>query len=249
VAAALDTQDGLGQPVGPDLLDNAVWHSLRGPHRPFAEEADGPATRFDPDVSVFAALPDDVDDDAWRALASLITDGNPAVLFRHHVEVPEGWKVTMAFPGVQYLGDAVAGRRSSRAEPLGPADLTEMTALVERTRPGPWRPRTVELGNYVGIRDDGRLVAMAGERLLLPGRREISAVCTDEEHRGRGLAGELVEHLVAGARAEGSETFLHTGADNAPARALYDRLGFTIRQDITAWALRPDASAVRTGDR
>ena len=112
-----------------------------------------------------------------------------------------------------------------------------MLALVERTRPGPFLPRTIELGTYLGVRDDGVLVAMAGERLHPPGWTEISAVCTDPAARGRGLATRLVRALVHGIRARGEQPFLHAAADN-PAIGLYESLGFRHRRGVTFAAAR-----------
>jgi predicted GNAT family acetyltransferase len=104
-----------------------------------------------------------------------------------------------------------------------------MRALVARTRPGPFGPRTHEMGTYLGVVDDGELVAMAGERLHPPGYTEISAVCTDAAHRGRGLATRLVLAVTAGIRERGEVPFLHAAADNVTAIRLYGELGFRLR--------------------
>jgi predicted GNAT family acetyltransferase len=113
---------------------------------------------------------------------------------------------------------------------LGAADVPEMLDLVARTRPGPFLPRTVELGTYLGIRRQGALVAMAGERLHPPGWTEISAVCTDPDHRGQGLAARLVLAVAAGIKDRGETPFLHTSAGNANAIRLYESLGFRLRR-------------------
>ena len=105
-----------------------------------------------------------------------------------------------------------------------------MLELVGRAKPGPFLQRTVEMGAYYGIRRDGRLVAMAGERLRPPGWTEISAVCTDEEHRGQGLATRLVRHVAAGITARGDTPFLHAAAVNTGAIRLYESMGFTVRR-------------------
>jgi predicted GNAT family acetyltransferase len=104
-----------------------------------------------------------------------------------------------------------------------------MLALVARTQPGPFEPRTIELGTYLGIRRDGRLVAMAGERLRPPGWVEVSAVCTDVRFRGQGLATRLVRAVGQGIRDGGREVFLHTAATNHAAIRLYASIGFTLR--------------------
>jgi predicted GNAT family acetyltransferase len=103
-----------------------------------------------------------------------------------------------------------------------------MLALVTRTKPGPFGPRTIELGEYWGVRDEsGALVAMAGERLFPAPYREISAVCTDEAYRGKGLAARLVRHLVARIEGRSETPMLHAASDNTSAIRLYETLGFT----------------------
>jgi predicted GNAT family acetyltransferase len=124
---------------------------------------------------------------------------------------------------------------------LGAADVREMTDLVTRTEPGPWRPRTVEFGGYVGVRDGGALVAMAGERMRPPGFTEISAVCTEPAYRGRGLAGGLTRVVAAAIAARGDRPMLHASALNAAAVRLYESLGFRQARPMVAMALRaPD---------
>jgi predicted GNAT family acetyltransferase len=125
--------------------------------------------------------------------------------------------------------------------PLGDNDVPEMLDLVARTRPGPFLPRTVELGRYLGIRRGGALVAMAGERLHPPGWSEISAVCTDPAHRGQGLASRLVRAVVALIRERGELPFLHAAADNTNALRLYESMGFRLRCTSTFEVVRaPD---------
>jgi predicted GNAT family acetyltransferase len=116
-----------------------------------------------------------------------------------------------------------------------------MLDLVGRTKPGPFLPRTVELGTYLGIRRDGALVAMAGERLHPPGWTEISAICTDEAFRGQGLATRLVHAVAAGIRERGETPFLHASADNTNAIRLYESLGFRLRRSATFLAARVPA--------
>jgi ribosomal protein S18 acetylase RimI-like enzyme len=148
--------------------------------------------------------------------------------------------------GVQLTGDDLAVAADPEAVPLGPADVPQMLALVQRTEPGPFLPRTVEMGTYLGIRRDGVLVAMAGERLHPPGWTEISAVCTDEAWRGQGLATRLVRAVGAGIRARGEVPFLHAVADNTTAIRLYEQLGFRLRRATVFSAARvPEAQRAR----
>ena len=110
------------------------------------------------------------------------------------------------------VAEAVAAAPDPEAVRLGAADVPEMLALIEQTNPGPFLPRTVEMGTYLGIRRQGRLIAMAGERLHPPGFTEISAVCTDAAFRGEGLATRLVLAVAHGIRARGETPFLHAAA-------------------------------------
>jgi predicted GNAT family acetyltransferase len=128
-------------------------------------------------------------------------------------------------------------------ETLGDADVDAMLALVGRTKPGPFARRTHELGTYLGVYDDlAGLVAMAGERLRVPGATEISAVCTDPGVRGRGLATRLVLALAAGIRARGELPILHASADNTTAIRLYEQLGFRLRAEPSFVAVRAPSS-------
>ena len=121
---------------------------------------------------------------------------------------------------------------------LGAADVPEMLALMAAVYPGYFRPRTRELGLYLGVRREERLVAMAGQRMGLDGYREISAVATLPEFRGRGYAGRLVGRLVREIRAEVLAPFLHVDTDNTAARAAYEKVGFAWRRDLTVVKVR-----------
>ena len=218
-----------------DLLDNVVWHSIDGPRRTLAERH-GHAGRFHPEVSPFSAVSDPSSVAAWSDLATLVGAGRRAVLFLPRVELPDGWVEDSRVPCFQLVADHVD---TSSAEPglleLGAADVPEMLDLVAATRPGPFSVRTVEFGGYLGVRsDDGRLVAMAGERLRVDGFTEVSAVCTAAELRGTGLGTRLVLAIVDRVRARGDDAFLHVATNNTNAIRLYLALGFTERSTMDA---------------
>ncbi|MGW6011779.1 GNAT family N-acetyltransferase [Streptomyces sp. NPDC055210] len=221
----------------PHMLDNPARASLTGPHAHFAERR-GRVLRYPADMSPWLALPDDPGADDWADVAALAGPGNEIALPGFRGEIPEGWEITFRGEGVQFVDDGLAAAPDPEAVRLGPADVPEMLALVERTRPGPFLPRTVELGTYLGIRRDGALVAMAGERLHPPGWTEISAVCTDAAVRGQGLATRLTLAVAHGIRARGETPFLHTGADNTTAVRLYESLGFRLRRRTKFLAAR-----------
>jgi predicted GNAT family acetyltransferase len=145
--------------------------------------------------------------------------------------------------GVQLVDDGIAAAPDEEAVVLDVSDVPDMLALVDRTKPGPFLPRTIELGTYLGIRRGGALIAMAGERLHPPGWTEISAVCTDEDYRGRGLGTRLVLAVAAGIRARGEVPFLHAAATNTNAIRLYESLGFVLRRHATFSAARVPLTA------
>lgn len=225
----------------PSPLDNAVWHALGGPLAAFAE-GDGRARRFRPDVAPFGAIDDPADPAAWDGLRTLFGASSVAPLFRPPLTPPAGWTTVMRWPCWQMVAPAdLPAPAVQGLTVLGTADREAMLALTEATRPGPFLQRTHELGHYVGVRAGGRLIAMAGERLRVPGATEISAVCTDPAHQRRGLAAALVRVLVARIQARGETAFLHVATDNVPALRVYDALGFVRRASIEAIALRAPA--------
>ncbi|MDX6362061.1 MAG: hypothetical protein QOC85_1064, partial [Streptomyces sp.] len=233
----LNTPEGhLGSPER-HVLDNPALASLTGPHALFAERR-GRVLRYPVDVSPWLALPDEPDADDWADLAVLVGPGGEAPLAGFRGQPPEGWEVTFSLEGVQLVDDGIPAAPDAEAVLLGPADVPQMLDLVERTRPGPFLPRTVELGTYLGIRRGGALVAMAGERLHPPGWTEISAVCTDPDFRGEGLATRLILAVAHGIRERGETPFLHTGAGNTDAIRLYEALGFRLRRTTRFMAAR-----------
>ncbi|WP_406208323.1 GNAT family N-acetyltransferase [Kitasatospora sp. NBC_01560] len=218
-------------------LDNPARAALLGPHAHFAERR-GDVLRYPADVSPFAALPDRPDEETWRDLAALFGPGTVLSATGDPSTVPGHWEIVMHGPGVQLVDDGLRAEPDEEAVRLGPADVPEMLALVAHARPGPFLPRTIEFGGYLGIRRGGELVAMAGERLRPPGWTEISAVCTAESHRGQGLATRLVRAVAAGIRERGDTPFLHTSAANSTAIRLYESLGFRLRRKVTFLGLR-----------
>jgi len=126
---------------------------------------------------------------------------------------------------------------------LGPQDSAEMLALATLTKPGPFGTRTHELGSYVGIRSEGKLVAMAGERLKVPGYTEVSAVCTHPDRTGNGYARVLMTEIMRRIRERGETPMLHVRADNSRAVQLYERLGFRVRKEMHFAVLRTSESA------
>jgi GNAT superfamily N-acetyltransferase len=214
-------------------LDNPVWSCLTGRHAHLAV-GDALARRYDAAIAPIAATAGTTPAHL-AALAALVEPGDSVAL--GGLALPRlgaEWDVTHETSMLQlvYAPRAPLPEGDFACTPLAAADVDAMLALVERTRPGPFRRRTIELGTYLGVHDDGRLLAMAGERMWVGDWREVSAVCTDPSAQGRGLAHGLVGRIVNGMLRAGQRPFLHVEAANARALALYGRLGFAPRATL-----------------
>jgi len=227
-------------PADEALLDNPVYAALCGPHAWLAQ-VHGRARRYPVDVAPFLALPSPPSAQDWRDAAALIAPGSYAALRHDADELPDGWQAVGSFDLVQMIAERVLGAACPQASLLGPADVPEMLELVAQTEPGPFLERTIELGDYLGIRHERKLIAMAGERFRLDGWTEISAVCTRPEHRGRGLASQLIGALAAGIERRSERVFLHVLSDNTGAIRLYEELGFRVRETATLTVLGREA--------
>jgi ribosomal protein S18 acetylase RimI-like enzyme len=228
-----------------EQLDNPVWWAIRGPQRSLASSTEL-AARFDPEISPFGALADAPNDTHWDDLGRLVGAGEVVALTGDNGAPPSRWTVLREMAGVQMVAHRISALstpslHASTVDPivaLGPEDVDDMLDLVVRARPGPFLSRTVEFGGYVGVRRQGRLIAMAGERLHLPGLTEISAVATDPDHRRQGLAERLVRAVAAGISSRHEIPFLHADASNAGAIRLYRSMGFALRKPVTFTILR-----------
>jgi ribosomal protein S18 acetylase RimI-like enzyme len=215
-----------------DPLTNPAWSALTGPHAAFAERI-GAAARYPGDVSPFTALAGpDGGAAAWADAAALLGPGGRGGFAYVPSPPPADWAILHHVDVHQMIDDGVAADEMPEAIRLTAADVPEMLGLIARTDPGPFLPRTVELGTYLGIRRDGRLIAMAGERLHPVGHTEISAVCTDPEFRGQGLAGRLVRAVAAIIIARDETPFLHVSPTNTNAVRLYEKLGFRLNRTM-----------------
>lgn len=221
-------------------LDNPIWNSLTTLHARFAEGG-ALAKRFPPDVTTLAAMSEPTVE-AYSSLAQILK-GSGAVLFLdQRPAVPPGWITIHASEILQMLCEKSEIEAESEEEPaeiLTIADTDEMAALAELTKPGPFGKRTRELGHYLGVRESHRLVAMAGERLHLPGYTEVSAVCTHPDFQGRGYAGRLMRILMREIMQRGEIPILHVKQENVGAIHLYEKLGFRTRRLIHFVVLRP----------
>jgi ribosomal protein S18 acetylase RimI-like enzyme len=211
-------------------LDNPFWTCLATRHAHIAQ-GDALARRYLPQISVLAGV-SGIASENVAALTSLVDVGDDVALVGTHVpELPGAWENLYVSELTQMLRAERSPLPEGNADvaTLGPTDVPEMQALVELTHPGPFRARTIELGIYIGIRDRGRLVAMAGERTWIGDFREVSAVCTHPEAQGRGYARMLISRVVNRMLRAGQTPFLHAETKNEVAIEVYQRLGFIER--------------------
>jgi predicted GNAT family acetyltransferase len=211
-----------------------IWRALTGVQKSFAE-GDERARRFPAAVAPFAATMD-TDPDSFRSLLALVGRDDQIALFTTaEVKPPAALGVIRRDSVDQMVLEDAGARMVQPGAPivaLGVADVPEMLALASVTQPGPFGPRTIELGDYIGIRKGGVLVAMAGERMRLDRLTEISAVCVEPAHRGHGFAVDLVGSLVSSIAARSETPFLHVFSSNHAAIAVYRKLGFTLRRRL-----------------
>jgi len=220
-------------------LDNVIWQALTTRDAQFAESFDE-ARRFVREVGPLGAFREH-GPQGYASLAGLVgPEGTIGLFLDDPYDARAGWNFVAGAPLLQMVADngiTPPVRRDSGAEliipeivELGPQDSKEMIELTALTKPGPFGNRTHELGTYLGIRWKEKLVAMAGERLKVPGHTEVSAVCTHPEHTGKGYAGILMAEVMKRIRDRGETPFLHVRQDNVRAIAIYQRLGFRERK-------------------
>lgn len=214
-------------------LDNVVWTALTTRQANLAESFDQ-ARRFAPEVSTIAGFLEPTPR-GYDSLAALLSPGQTVNLALDAPYQPRpGWKLIFGTPMPQmvYEGTSVPPSHSS-SDPeiieLSAADVPEMMELTVLTKPGPFSKRTHEMGTYLGIRSHGKLIAMAGERMRVPGHTEVSAVCTHPDHTGHGYARILTTEVMRRILTRGETPFLHVREDNVRAIEIYHRLGFKRR--------------------
>ena len=221
-----------------NVLDNPVWHALTGPHHTHAFGR-GMARHYPRDIAPFSAIAEPAEQ-AYADLAADLPANTEARLFRPFVEpLPDRWKELDRFPMLQMVAGGPSNGSDIATSSLTAADTAAMMDLVAVAKPGPFGARTLLLGRYLGIRDGNRLVAMAGERLRVPGHVELSAICVHPEARGKGYAAALTRRLMRLAFQGGEVPFLHVRPDNVGAIALYKRLGFEARRELVVLWRRP----------
>jgi len=222
-------------------LDRVIWNAFTT-RQAHVALVDGGAFRVHPDVGIFAATADHAPE-SLAALGRLVQThpGEVGVVERFDLPPVPGTQVTKRAVLNQMVAQTLARPKpvDFEIQPLGDADSPQMVALAALTAPGPFFSRTHELGDFVGVKVDGQLVAMAGERLQPEGFTEVSGVCAHPDHRGKGYAATLMLHVAGRIVDRGETPFLHSFADNAGAIALYEALGFRFRCEQVLTMLAP----------
>jgi predicted GNAT family acetyltransferase len=215
------------------LFENPVWHALQTKHSRLAV-SEGDACRYSAEVVPFAAVAAPTSA-ALRQLYSLLAPDEVVWLVgESYPHLPElRFAETLECLQMILPADVVPPDPTIETVSLSDANAAEMVALTDLAFPGFFRIRTCEMGLYYGVRSDGELIAMGGERLMLEGYSEISGVCTHPAHRGKGLAASLIWRLVQDHRRDGIVSCLHVAAANRRAIELYQRLGFEVVRTVT----------------
>jgi ribosomal protein S18 acetylase RimI-like enzyme len=220
------------------LLDNIVWHTLSGPHACFASGTGG-ARRYAPGFSPIVGFADPQRPD-FASLRECCSPGERFYCDGWSGPVPGDWQLeaeTAMFKMV-WSGPAPDDGAPDAAR-LDASHAAQALALAALTRPGPFGPRTIELGDYFGIFEGDRLVAMAGERMHAATLREVSGVCTHPDRQGRGLARRLMHELLRRQLARGETPFLHVMRENTGAFRLYEAMGFRVYRESVVRVVAP----------
>ncbi|WP_449396656.1 GNAT family N-acetyltransferase [Devosia riboflavina] len=220
------------------LLDRPILAALTSSHANFARGGGG-AWRYDPLISPFAAVEND-DAQTLQSLTDLVAPGETIVMVRSEpIVAPPEMTVVSEARVVQMVAEKeLATALDDRLVRLSAENDEEAHALATLTRPGPFAPHTMRMGKFWGVFEEGRLIAMAGERLRQPGWAEMSAVCVHPDQRGKGLARVLSTRVTADMQERGERPYLHCFDNNVGAITLYQTLGYEVRTTLNVMVAR-----------
>lgn len=222
-----------------ECLNNPAWYALTNQHAGWAT-GDGLARRYPRTMTGFAAVAT-ASAEAFRALAALVPPQEVVGLWGCQPPAEAGWLLLMQISVWQmvYTSPPVEPPPlAKQMRTLTANDLPAILPLIEATRPGPFQPQSLELGHYLALWEADTLAAMAGERMHLPGYREISTVCTHPTFQRRGYARQLTQQLIYEIQSAGETPFLHVFSENKGAQALYESLGFQRRVELPLFVLK-----------
>lgn len=217
-------------------LDNVAWNSLTSTHRHLGIIGKK-AAKYHPNVSMIAGIVENTEE-AYSELAEIVEPGVPVAFVGN--DPPDdhpSWMVMRRAEVYQMVIEAPIEYEEMKFVSLTPEDVPEMMKLVELTQPGPFSSGTIEMGNYIGIKEDGELIAMGGERMKPEGYTEVSGICTHPDHRGKGYAKAITGALTNAIFERGETPFLHVFNQNTPAIKLYEKLGYKTRRTVKGAAM------------
>jgi ribosomal protein S18 acetylase RimI-like enzyme len=228
------------------LLDNIFWNTLSGTHAHLSTGTEN-ARRYAPGFSPIVGFPDPLQPD-FAALLPFCEPGERFYCDAWSGPAPEGWRIEAESTMYRMIWDGVMPEQDEAPDaiPLDARHADQALALALLTKPGPFGPRTIELGEYFGYVDGDEprgdvLIAMAGERMAAPGLHEISGVCTHPDHQGHGYARRLMRKLIRRQLLRGETPFLHVMRANEAAHGLYLRMGFRDYCETVVRVVTPDA--------
>jgi predicted GNAT family acetyltransferase len=217
-------------------LDNMAWSSLTNNHQHLGTIGKK-AALYNPQVSMIATVKEETHE-AFAELAELATPGVPVALVGNNSpDNHPDWMVIRNAEVHQMTRDTPLESTEMDFVTLTATDVPQMLELVELTKPGPFSPRTIEMGRYIGLKADGQLVAMGGERMKPVGYVELSAICTHPDFRGKGIAKAITGELTNSILERGLLPFLHVWVENKPAMKLYEKLGYEHRRNVPGAAM------------
>ena len=219
---------------------NLVWNALQTVHANFAVK-NSHAARYPADVVPYAALADSTHADL-SPLEELLAPDDLVYLIGPQPTPIKSLQVGPPLDCFQMLFTAQPPLDTGTPDDppilrMTPADAPDMVALTDLAFPGFFRPRTHEMGTYYGIRINNQLVAIAGERLAIPGYCELSAIVTHPAHTGKGYATLLMNRLLRDHASANVKSFLHVSQKNSRAIALYQRMGFITVDSVSLWPI------------
>jgi predicted GNAT family acetyltransferase len=229
-----------------ELLDNPIWHALSSYQHSFAIE-NSHAKLLQPDLGLFCAI-QTPDAQSFEALQGLLRENRAttALFSPQELEFSAGLECLRTLEILQMVCENLKPSKNLEVHELTSDDVPAMLELVQITKPGPFARRTIELGQYWGIRVNQQLVAMTGERLHLPGFREVSTVCTHPDFQKQGFAQALITKVCQDIVARAEIPFLHVMSGNTGAAKVYERLGFVEHQRLHGYVLRAKSSEVKS---
>ena len=215
----------------PDL-GNIVWRSLTGSQAHLSTGTDR-IKRFIPGFPALVGYADTERPD-FKALEPFCRPGDRFYCAYWRGPEPKGWKIEVdtLMCAMLWQGTTPKAQPTTHIERLGSQHVPQMVALAALTKPGPFADRPLEIGEWYGVLDGERVVAMAGERMHAGNLREVSGICTLPDYQGKGYARRLTEHVIRSQLARGLTPFLHVASSNARARKIYERMGFVVEREI-----------------